>query len=82
MKDITFGRMLPIDICHCCLVISSGWQEGSPDRVFISWAGLVAADRGIAALSREGTPEGYRRARARPYRRAGNRWLGEPIRRG
>jgi hypothetical protein len=34
------------------------------------------------ALSREGPAESYRRARARPHRRAGNRWLGEPIWRG
>jgi hypothetical protein len=31
----------------------------------------------------EGKPaESYRRARARPHWRAGNRWLGEPIWRG
>jgi hypothetical protein len=45
-------------------------------------ANLRGPDRGIAALSREGAAESYRRARARPHRRAGNCWLGEPIRRG
>src|SRR2546430_15358368 len=45
-------------------------------------ANLRGPDRGIAALSREGAAETYRRARARPYRRAGNRWLSKPIRRG
>jgi hypothetical protein len=45
-------------------------------------ANLRGPDRGIAALSRERAAESYRRARARPYRRAGNRWLAEPIWRG
>jgi tetratricopeptide (TPR) repeat protein len=45
-------------------------------------ANLRGPDRSIATLSREGAAEGYRRTRARPHRRAGNRWLGDPIRRG
>ena len=45
-------------------------------------ANLCGPDRGIAALSREGAAESYRRARVRPHRRAGDRWLSKPIRRG